>query len=140
MKLNLDPKIEKKIDELLSKMTLEEKLGQMNQLNGGSADYDAMIKQGKIGSILSLLDPARFNELQTIAVKESRLGIPLVLGVDVIHGFRTIFPMSIAESCAWSPERSKQAAAIAAKEAVAFGIRWTFAPMVDIARDHAGAV
>src|ERR1041384_196507 len=119
MKLSLDPKIEKKIDELLSKMTLEEKLGQMNQVNGGQPGYNDQVKKGRIGSILSLWDPARFNELQAVAVKESRLGIPLILGIDVIHGFRTIFPIPLAESCAWNPEMSKEAASLAAKEAVA---------------------
>jgi beta-glucosidase len=131
-----DP-IENKIDKLLSKMTLDEKIGQMNQLttSGLSSDMKSEIRQGNVGSIINETDVRTVNELQEIAVKESRLGIPLIFGRDVIHGFKTIFPIPLGLAATWNPSLVKDGARIAAIEATASGIRWTFAPMIDVARD-----
>ncbi len=124
-----------RIQELLSRMTLEEKIGQMNQRSGFSEDDTEAVKQGRIGSLLNVAGAEQTNRIQRMAVEESRLGIPILLGIDVIHGFRTIFPIPLAQACAWEPDLVRQIEAIAAKEARAAGIHWTFAPMVDIARD-----
>ena len=131
-----DP-VEKRIDDLLSKMTLQEKIGQMNQLTGTglSNDMIGQIKSGKVGSILNELDIKTTNELQRLAVKESRLGIPIIFARDVIHGFKTIFPIPLGQAATWNPELIESGARVAAVEATATGIRWTFAPMIDIARD-----
>ena len=131
-----DP-IEGRIDQLISKMTLQEKVGQMNQLTGlGLAeDMQNQIKSGKVGSILNETDAKTINELQRIAVKDSRLGIPLIFGRDVIHGFKTIFPIPLGQAASWNPQIAENGARVAALEASAVGIRWTFAPMVDISRD-----
>lgn len=131
-----DP-IEKRIDELLARMTLQEKIGQMNQLTGTglSGDMGSQIKAGKVGSILNELDIKTTNELQRIAVKESRLGIPIVFARDVIHGFKTIFPIPLGQAATWNTQLVESGARVAAVEATAAGIRWTFAPMIDIARD-----
>ncbi|MDR1226151.1 MAG: glycoside hydrolase family 3 C-terminal domain-containing protein [Prevotellaceae bacterium] len=125
---------EQKINDLLAKMTLEEKIGQMNQLSYGDK-LDDGIKAGQIGSILNIVDPAEVNRLQAIAVKESRLGIPLIIGRDVIHGFKTIFPIPIGQAASFNPEVAEESAAVAAAEARSVGIHWTFAPMLDISRD-----
>lgn len=102
---------------------------------GAERDFhEADIRAGKVGSFL-LDDPAKANELQKIAVEESRMGIPLIFGFDVIHGFQTVFPIPLAETCSWNEKVFERSASIAAKEASAHNIRWTFAPMVDIARD-----
>jgi len=124
--------IEKRIDALLAAMTLEEKLGQLQQLG---PDHPDLIRQGRLGSILNCGGAKRTNELQRIAVEQSRLKIPLLFGFDVIHGYRTIFPVPLGEASSWDPAAVERAASIAAAEASAAGIRWTFAPMVDIARD-----
>jgi beta-glucosidase len=132
----IDPEIESRVEDLLAQMTLEEKVGQMNQVNvGGRGDLDAKIRDGKVGSLLNVWDVEEINRLQRIAVDESRLGIPLIIGTDVIHGYRTLFPIPLAESCTWDPALLKQAARAAADEAAASGTDWIFAPMVDIARD-----
>lgn len=131
-----DP-VEKKIDKLISRMTLEEKIGQMNQINSFES-IETMIefvKKGSIGSIINEIDPVKINTLQRIAVEESRLGIPLLIGRDVIHGFKTIFPIPLGQAATFDPELVKIGAHIAAVEASSVGIKWTFAPMVDIARD-----
>ncbi|MBQ3881703.1 MAG: glycosyl hydrolase, partial [Bacteroidales bacterium] len=125
---------EKKIDELLSKMTLHEKVGQMNQLSGGAWLTESAAK-GEVGSILNCVDPAEINAVQRAAVEESRLGIPILVSRDVIHGFRTMFPLPIGLAATFDPALVEQGAAIAAKEAVSSGVRWTFSPMLDIARD-----
>lgn len=132
----IDP-TEKKIDVLITKMTLQEKIGQMNQLTGSglSSDMKKQIVLGKVGSILNETDVNTTNELQRIAIKESRLGIPLLFGRDVIHGFKTIFPIPLGQAATWNIELIEQGARIAAEEATATGIRWTFAPMIDISRD-----
>lgn len=130
-----DP-IEKQIDELLGKMTLEEKIGQLNQVT--AYDTAAMCGEaaaGNFGSILNLADPVEINKIQRAAVEESRLGIPLVFARDVIHGFHTIFPIPLGQAASFDPALVEQGARIAAREAVASGVRWTFSPMVDISRD-----
>lgn len=154
----LNPATEAKITALLSQMTLLEKVGQLTQLGPsivGGFDFTAFfenpepgmfkdvqrdfheewIKQGAVGSYLGVEGAAETNRLQKIAVEESRLGIPLIFGLDVIHGYRTIFPIPLAEACTWEPDVACRSAEIAAREASAAGIHWTFAPMVDIARD-----
>jgi len=130
-----DPQ-EKKIDELISNMTLEEKIGQLNQLNAQGLDNmkDA-VRNGQVGSILNEIDVKTVNELQRIAVEESRMGIPLVFARDVIHGFKTIFPIPLGQAATWNPELVEAGARVAAIEATASGIRWTFAPMIDVSRD-----
>ena len=127
--------IEKKINELLSKMTLEEKIGQLNQHAGVREGDEELIKKGEIGSFLGVSGADRINELQEIAVKESRLGIPLIIGSDVIHGCHTTFPIPLAQASSWDTGLIKEACSVAAIEAASEGINWTFAPMVDIARD-----
>ncbi|MDR1122139.1 MAG: beta-glucosidase BglX [Dysgonamonadaceae bacterium] len=128
---------EKKINAFLSRMTLEEKIGQMNQLTGMglSNDMTGLVRAGKIGSILNELDVNTINELQRIAVEESRMGIPLIFGRDIIHGFKTIFPIPLGQAASWNPQVAENGARIAALEASSTGIRWTFAPMIDVTRD-----
>ncbi|WP_321436213.1 beta-glucosidase BglX [uncultured Bacteroides sp.] len=128
---------EQKITELLSKMTLQEKIGQMNQVSsaGLTDDMKGQIRSGKVGSILNELDAKTVNELQRIAIEESRLKIPLIIARDVIHGFKTIFPIPLGQAASWNLEIAKNGARIASLEATASGIRWTFAPMIDVARD-----
>jgi beta-glucosidase len=132
--------IEQRVDALLQRMTLEEKLGQMSQSNalrsaGITAEVKAEIRRGRWGSFLNAGSFEDRAEAQRIAVKESRLGIPLIFGRDVIHGYRTVFPIPLGQSASWDPELIAQAARIAARETAAMGIQWTFAPMLDIARD-----
>lgn len=122
-------------DTLLARMTLTEKIGQLNQLSKVSPGDEALLRAGGIGSFLNLQGAAETNGIQKIAVEESRLHIPLLLGSDVIHGYRTIFPIPLAEACSWNPELARKTAAAAAAEARAVGINWTFAPMVDVSRD-----
>ena len=131
-----DP-VEQKIDELLSQMTLQEKIGQMNQLNGMgmSDDLKAQIREGRVGSLLNEVNIDVVNEMQRVAVEESRLGIPLIFARDVIHGFKTIFPIPLGQAATWNPEIVEAGARVAAKEATASGIRWTFSPMIDVSRD-----
>jgi beta-glucosidase len=130
---------EQRADALLKQMTLEEKIGQLNQGAGfplpGALPADEQIRKGLAGSILWVSEPAAINRIQKIAVTESRLHIPLLIGLDVIHGYHTIFPPPLAMAAAWDPKLVEQAQTIAAREARAAGINWTFAPMVDIARD-----
>ncbi|MFT3682202.1 MAG: glycoside hydrolase family 3 N-terminal domain-containing protein [Ferruginibacter sp.] len=135
--------IDQKVDSVLKLMTLEEKVGQMNQYNGPWAATGPLtnddklldqIKDGKVGSMLNVTGVARTKELQQLAL-QSRLKIPLLFGQDVIHGFRTIFPIPLAEAASWDMKAIEQSARIAAVEAAAAGVHWTFAPMVDIARD-----
>ncbi len=129
-----DNEIDRKVDELLKKMTLEEKIGQMNQVSAGYQAIDA-ISNGQVGSILNVVDPEEINAVQRAAVEKSRLGIPLLVSRDVIHGFRTIFPIPIGLASTFNPELVEQGARVAAVEATASGVRWTFSPMLDIARD-----
>ncbi|MFP5265652.1 MAG: beta-glucosidase BglX [Blastocatellia bacterium] len=132
--------VEKRIDALLARMTLEEKLGQLQQLDGEAngnyrPEHMDLVRKGLLGSTLNVRGARRVNELQRVAVEESRLKIPLIFGFDVIHGYRTIFPVPLGEASSWDPVAVERAAAVAASEAAAAGVRWTFAPMVDIARD-----
>ena len=118
-------------------MTLEEKIGQMNQLDPSwdAEPKEALIRQGKVGSIFNVVGAKQINRLQRMAVEETRLGIPLVVARDVIHGYRTIYPIPLGQGATWNPELIEQAAQLTAKEAVSDGIRWAFSPMVDVARD-----
>ena len=128
--------IEKKIEVLLKKMTLKEKIGQMNQLSADDMETNfKVIKQGMAGSVLSITNPEIANKAQRIAVEQTRLGIPLIFGRDVIHGFKTIFPVPLGQAASFNPDLVEKAARVAAIEASETGIRWTFAPMIDIARD-----
>ena len=126
--------IDKKVEDLLDQMTLREKVGQMNQLSGG-AELAGWAAKGEVGSILNCADPAQINVVQRAAVEESRLGIPVLVSRDVIHGFRTMFPIPLGLASTFDPEIVEKGARIAAIEATASGIRWTFSPMLDIARD-----
>jgi beta-glucosidase len=137
-----DPKIESRVNSLLKQMTPEEKLGQVNQYSAGQptgpgtgrSNYEEMIAKGQIGSLFNVNGPD-VNRYQKIAVEQSRLKIPMIFGLDVIHGYRTEFPIPLALSATWDPGVVERAARIAAIEARADGIHWTFSPMVDIARD-----
>jgi beta-glucosidase len=133
-----DPQALRFANELLSKMTLEEKVGQMTQIGFREADsvtHDERILKEQAGSFLFITNPVEINRLQHIAVDQTRMHIPLIFGFDVIHGFKTIYPVPLALAASWDPAQAEQAQRMAAKEASAVGIRWTFAPMVDIARD-----
>lgn len=128
------------IEKLLKQMTLEEKIGQLLQCGTSIyRDHEEikwdMVRKGKIGAFLYIRDAETANELQHVAVEKSRLGIPLIFGDDIIHGLYTIFPLPAAEACSWEPELARRTAEISAKESRASGIHWTFAPMVDVARD-----
>lgn len=125
---------QKRAEALLDKMTLHEKIGQMNQLSGG-AWLTEYAKKGEVGSILNCVDPAEINAIQKVAVEESRLGIPILVSRDVIHGFRTIFPIPLGLASTFNPALVEKGARVAAVEASASGVRWTFSPMLDIARD-----
>lgn len=121
---------------LLSRMTLEEKVGQMVQVDlTWKQDIPQLLRAGRVGSLLTIKDARQINALQKIAVEESRLGIPLLVGNDAIHGYRTIFPIPLALSCTWEPGLVREVARVIAREASASGTTWNFAPMVDICRD-----
>jgi beta-glucosidase len=133
-------RIEQRINALLARMTPEEKLGQLQQLDGEAngnfrPEHLELARKGLLGSTLNVRGVERTNQLQRAAVEESRLKIPLIFGFDVIHGYRTIFPSPLGEASSWDPEVAERAASIAARESRAAGVHWTFAPMVDIARD-----
>ena len=138
-----DPSSEKKVQALLRKMTLAEKVGQLVQYSGGQptgpgtgrTDYEDMIRKGEVGALFNITTAREVNAFQQIAVEQSRLHIPLLFGLDVIHGFRTEFPIPLGLASSWDPELVERTARIAARETSASGIRWTFSPMVDIARD-----
>jgi len=132
------PEIEANVDKLLAIMTLAEKVGQTMQININEHNQTAQmvrIRNGQVGSVLSIYGVKNINVVQKVAIEESRLGIPILIGCDVIHGYRTIFPIPLAESCTWDPDLVEEAAHIAAEESIYNGIHWTFAPMVDICRD-----
>ena len=131
------PEIEKRVESLLSQMTLAEKIGQMNQVSVGGdvANYADALRRGQIGSILNEVDPEKINRYQRICVEESRLGIPLIVGRDVIHGFHTVFPIPLGLASTFDTKVVEEGARVAAVEASAQGVRWTFSPMLDIARD-----
>ncbi|MEI2610245.1 MAG: beta-glucosidase BglX [Candidatus Promineifilaceae bacterium] len=159
----LDPNTETRVSALLAQMTLTEKIGQLVQISpygpfdledylakkqsaedaGIPFDYppqlrhdmDDLLREGRVGSFLNIMIPRLLNHCQRIAMEQSRLGIPLIIGADVIHGYRTIFPIPLAEACTWNPALLEWASRVAAEEASACGVDWIFAPMVDIARD-----
>jgi beta-glucosidase len=138
----IDPAAEARVDALLSRMTLADKVGQLVQVGVYTGpdqtlapDLDARVAAGQVGSIFGIADGVEINRYQRLAVEASPLGIPLIVGNDVIHGFRTTFPIPLAESCTWDPALVERAARTAAEEASACGTDWIFAPMVDIARD-----
>ena len=128
---------EDRVEALLQQMTLKEKIGQLNQLSVGGFDHNTagMMRAGMVGSILNECNPKVLNRYQKVAVEESRLGIPLIISRDVIHGFKTMFPIPLGLAATFDPELVEQGARVAAVEATASGIRWTFSPMLDIARD-----
>jgi beta-glucosidase len=135
--------IAQKVDSVLHLMTLEEKVGQMNQYNGDweatgpitrDGDKQNQIRKGMLGSMLNVTGVEHTRQLQEMAM-QSRLKIPLLFGQDIIHGYRTTFPIPLGEAASWDLEAIQRSARIAATEAAAAGVHWTFAPMVDIARD-----
>jgi beta-glucosidase len=138
-----DPKMKAFIDALMKKMTLEEKIGQLNLPGSGdiitgqagNSDIAKKIKEGKVGGLFNIKSVAKIRDVQKVAVEESRLKIPLIFGMDVIHGYETVFPIPLGLSCTWDMQAIERSARIAAQEASADGICWTFSPMVDIARD-----
>ena len=136
---DIDQDVEQRVSALLEKMTLAEKIGQMNQQHAGLPDpiglLSADLRAGRIGSVLNNVDVDVINELQRIAVEESRLGIPLLVGRDVIHGFRTVMPIPLGQAATFNPDLVRNGARIAALEAASSGVNWTFAPMIDISRD-----
>ena len=138
-----DARSGEKLEALLQRMTLEEKIGQLVQYSAGQptgpgtgrTDYDDMIRKGEVGALFNITTTHNINAYQRIAVEQSRLHIPIIFGLDVIHGFRTEFPIPLGLASSWDPELIQRTARVAAREASASGIRWTFSPMVDIARD-----
>ncbi|SHF75481.1 beta-glucosidase [Mariniphaga anaerophila] len=146
-KENTDPakkEMDKFVSEMMSKMTIQEKIGQLNLVTPGggiltgsvvSTDVEAKIKNGQVGGIFGVYGPEKTLQAQKLAVEESRLGIPMLFGSDVIHGYKTTFPLPIGLSCSWDMELIKETARVAAREATADGIFWNFSPMADIARD-----
>src|SRR5579872_2567116 len=128
-----------RVEALLAGMSLAEKVGQLTQV--GAADFawgpkpEEIIRKGGAGSVLWLNDTKKFNALQKIAIEESPSKIPLLFALDVIHGYRTIFPVPLAMAASWDPAVAEQSQAVAAKEARSAGLHWTFGPMLDIARD-----
>ena len=138
-----DAKMKAFIDALMKKMTLEEKLGQLNLPGSGdivtgqaqSSDIGRKIREGKVGGLFNIKSVAKIREVQKVAVEQSRLKIPMIFGMDVIHGYETVFPIPLGLSCTWDMQLVENSARIAAVEASADGINWTFSPMVDICRD-----
>jgi beta-glucosidase len=138
-----DAKMKNFIDALMKKMTVDEKIGQLNLPGSGdivtgqaqSSDIGKKIKEGKVGGLFNIKSVAKIREVQKVAVEESRLKIPMIFGMDVIHGYETVFPIPLGLSCSWDMKLVENSARIAAVEASADGINWTFSPMVDISRD-----
>jgi len=139
----IDPKMKPFIDGLMKKMTLDEKIGQLNLPGSGdivtgqasNSDIGKKIKEGAVGGLFNIKTAAKIRAVQKVAVEESRLKIPMIFGMDVIHGYQTTFPIPLGLSCTWDMKLIEQSARIAAVEASADGICWTFSPMVDISRD-----
>lgn len=132
--------VDKRVEDLLRRMTLEEKIGQLNQRSfwdtpDGHTLFFGMIRDGKIGSFMNVTNPVMADSIQRIALTHTRLGIPVLLARDVIHGYKTIFPIPLGQAATFSTEVARDGARVAAREASTDGIRWTFAPMIDIARD-----
>ncbi len=140
---DVDSAMEEKVSSLMNEMTLDEKIGQLNLPAAGdivtgqakNSNIAEKIKKGKVGGLFNLKTAARIREIQRIAVDESRLGIPLIFGMDVIHGYKTVFPIPLGLSATWDMEAVEKMAYVSAQEASADGISWTFSPMVDISRD-----
>ena len=143
---NTKTDINLRINDLLKRMSIEEKAGQLNQLNGGVFTGPAlndpgqkgkvqMVRDGKVGSFLNVTGAKETRNIQEVAVKESRLGIPILFAFDVIHGYKTIFPIPLAEACSWDLPQIMKNASVSARESAAAGLHWTFAPMVDISTD-----
>lgn len=139
-----DTEMDRFISELMGKMTIQEKIGQLNLVTPGvgiltgsvvSTDVEAKIKAGNVGGIFGIYGPEKLRQAQKLAVEESRLGIPMIFGSDVIHGYKTTFPIPLGLSFSWDMELIEKTAQIAAKEATADGIFWNFSPMVDVSRD-----
>jgi beta-glucosidase len=130
---------EQRVIALLEQMTLAEKIGQMNQVNRGDDAIPEYLRDdlqsGRIGSVINVVNVESVNEMQRVAVEESRLGIPLLVGRDVIHGFKTVMPIPLGQAASWNPDIVRNGARVAALEAAASGVNWTFAPMIDISRD-----
>ena len=140
----LPPAVEAKIDSIIRMMTLQEKLGQLNQIGGTwydtkterlNEEQTALLKEGKIGSFLGITGAAETGRIQRIAMEQTRMKIPVLFGADIIHGYRTITPIPLAEASSWNTDLVRRSAAMAAMEGSAIGVHWTYAPMVDIARD-----
>jgi beta-glucosidase len=127
--------IERRIEALLRRMTLEEKIGQLSQYTSATPETLKLVREGKVGSLFNVMGADNTNAAQRIAVEQTRLKIPLLFGYDVIHGYRTIFPVPIASASSFDPQLIEGIERVAAKEATAAGVKWTFAPMVDVARD-----
>jgi len=134
--------IEKRVDDLLSRMTLEEKILQLNQYtmgrNNNVNNIGEEVKKvpAEIGSLIYYdTNPTLRNNVQKKAMEESRLGIPIIFGYDAIHGFRTVYPISLGQACSWNPELVEKVCAVTAQEARMSGVDWTFSPMIDVARD-----
>src|ERR1700741_799971 len=131
------------VDSLMKKMTLDEKIGQLNLPGAGdittgqasNSNIGKKISEGKVGGLFNIKSVARIRDVQKVAVEQSRLKIPLIFGMDVIHGYQTVFPIPLGLSCSCDMQLIERSARIAAQEATADGICWTFSPMVDIARD-----
>ena len=131
------------ISRLMSRMTFEEKVGQLNLLPGGdittgavkNSPVAALIEKGQLGAVLNIKGAEKIKALQEVAVKHSRLGIPLLIGLDVIHGYETVLPVPLAQACSWDPAAIEAGARMAAVEASAAGINWVYSPMVDVAHD-----
>lgn len=137
------PPMEHFVDSLMSKMTIQEKIGQLNLCGAGDIDTGPVVqsdiagrlRNGEVGGIMSLIGVEKVRKLQEIAVNDTRLGIPLLFGMDVIHGYQTMFPIPLAMSCSWNVDAVRKMAEISAREATADGVCWVFSPMVDISRD-----
>ncbi|MBV9610251.1 MAG: beta-glucosidase BglX [Acidobacteria bacterium] len=130
-----DPEIERRVDALIRQMTVEEKVGQLSQYTSNAPETLELVRRGHVGSLFNVLGAQDVNPAQRIAVEQTRLKIPLLFGYDVIHGYRTIFPIPLATAASFDPAMIEQIERVAAREAAAAGVKWTFAPMVDIARD-----
>src|SRR5580700_4567420 len=138
-----DPSLNTRVESILRGMTVEEKVGQLVQYSAGQptgpgtgrTDYNNMIQKGEIGALFNITTAREANAFQRVAMEKSRLQIPLIFGLDIIHGYRTEFPIPLALAATWDPELVQRGARVAAREASASGIRWAFSPMLDIARD-----
>ncbi len=129
-----EDEVSQRVNELLGRMTIGEKIGQLNQLDYHNVS-DVQVREGEVGALLNLTDPEEINRLQRTAMEQSRLHIPLLMGFDAINGYRTLFPISLAQAASWDPGIVEAASTVTAEEAAAVGLNWTFAPMLDITRD-----